>query len=131
MSPSPPPQRLGLRAHLALENSQGRGALPEGWVQLGCHSWNPPHSSMQGCPPGCSWQQVCSSNAGVGGGGVGRNENQAHGTTWPECWLRENTEPSGLKKPCPGARKVGSGIAELQGHWAGLSGEVANIWHTG
>lgn len=87
--PIPSPTEARLRAHLAFENSQGRGALPEGWAQLGCHSWNPPHSSTQGCPPGCSWQQVCSSNAGVGGGGGGRNENQAHGTTWSGCWLGE------------------------------------------
>lgn len=28
------------------EEIEKEGALPGGWAQLGCHSWNPPHSSL-------------------------------------------------------------------------------------
>lgn len=41
------------------------------------------------------------------------------------------TEISGLWQPCSGPLKVGVRCAEFQVSWAGLSGEVAHIWHTG
>lgn len=47
-----PPQSPGLRTHLGLEKSWGGEGTAMGLGTLGCHSWDPPHSSMQGCPPG-------------------------------------------------------------------------------
>ena len=66
--------------------------MPGGWAQMGCHSWNPPHSSLPGLP---TWLQLA---AGVFlqcrcGGGSGH---QAHGTTWPGCWGQWKGAPKHL-----------------------------------
>lgn len=55
MPPGPSSQSPSLRAHLAFKKSWGRRVLPGGQAQLGCHSWNPPHSSLPGLP---TWLQL-------------------------------------------------------------------------
>jgi hypothetical protein len=107
----PPHQNPSLRAHLALEKLRERRALPGGWAQLECHSWNPPHSSLLGLP---TWLQLA---AGVflpcrcvGGGGGGRSGKRALALPGQDAGGgggRAGT--SGLWQPSPGPQKVGAG----------------------
>lgn len=95
--------------------------MPGGWAQMGCHSWNPPHSSLPGLP---TWLQLA---AGV------FLQCRCGGGEWaPGPWhylarmlgaVEGGAKTSGLPQPCSGPQKVGSGMAGLPGSWVGLSGE--------
>lgn len=83
--PPAPPHRAQVLGHTWPSRNCGGGGCCQGAGHIWDATAGIPHiPPCRGCPPGCSWQQVCSDNAGVEGRGEGgRTGNQAHGTPWP------------------------------------------------
>lgn len=129
MPPRPLPHSTQVLGHTWPSRNRGGG----GRCQEAGHSWDAtagiPHiPPCRDCPPGCSWQQVCSYNAGVWGGVRRREDREPGPWHYPARMLGvgrgEGTETSGLWQPCPGPLKAGPGIAGLWGSQAGRSGDV-------
>lgn len=97
---------------------------------LGWHSWDPPHSSMQGCHLARLAAGV-SSNAGVWGEGERGGGRTSLWHSLARMRGMGGTETSGFWQPMSWATESG-GQALLRSRSAGpASGEVASIWHTG